>query len=296
MHDDPQSVLKASRFANTLLVDMGNQRVKWSFPRVDDVDKVSQLLDAIGRHGGVFNAKMDPGSGVSGSIVFPEKLSKPEQIVVSSVSHNQLSDELDRYCLNRWDLKPVYMQSGLSAIGLMNGYDNPAQLGCDRWFAAIAAHQLICCDQGEEAVVIIDAGTAVTVDLVANHRFEGGAILPGLATIVQTLGRTTGRIRINCDKLIYAAKQSNVAVDKKTALNVVGKDSNSAVYAGAIVAVAGGIDRCLHNLRQRVSPNLVALLTGGDSEFMSKYLESRVKVENNLVLAGLALAAAEVSH
>ena len=63
-----------------------------------------------------------------------------------------------------------------SACGLRNGYRDPAQLGVDRWLAMCAAWQ-----QFPGSLCVVDAGTAVTIDVVAaDGAHSGGLILPGV--------------------------------------------------------------------------------------------------------------------
>ena len=58
--------------------------------------------------------------------------------------------------------------------------DEPARVGIDRLLAALAADRL---RQRDRAAIVVDLGTAITVDLVdADGAFAGGAILPGIAT------------------------------------------------------------------------------------------------------------------
>lgn len=77
-----------------------------------------------------------------------------------------------------------------------NGYQEPAQLGVDRWVSAVGMASLV--DESELGThLIISAGTATTIDLVKVHReagnfvieFSGGWILPGFG-MMQTALRT----------------------------------------------------------------------------------------------------------
>ena len=64
--------------------------------------------------------------------------------------------------------------------GLRIDYDDPARIGVDRLAAAAAAHRAAPAGQ---AVVVVDAGTALTVDAIdAEGTFRGGVIVPGYAS------------------------------------------------------------------------------------------------------------------
>src|SRR5690606_18957451 len=60
--------------------------------------------------------------------------------------------------------------------GVVNGYSDFSRLGMDRWLAMVGAFDLCGC-----ACVVLDLGTATTVDLVSGEGVHiGGYITPGL--------------------------------------------------------------------------------------------------------------------
>ena len=70
--------------------------------------------------------------------------------------------------------------------------DNPREVGADRIANAVAAHEMF----PESAVVVVDFGTAITVDAVsAKGQYLGGAIAPGLDTSATALFSATANIR-----------------------------------------------------------------------------------------------------
>ncbi|MCZ7599940.1 MAG: type III pantothenate kinase [Gammaproteobacteria bacterium] len=82
---------------------------------------------------------------------------------------------LAAWCRGQWDVEARFADALTEVPGLENRYANPAQLGVDRWLALIAARRL-----GGGPVVVVDCGTAITVDLVDGAGvFHGGMILPG---------------------------------------------------------------------------------------------------------------------
>ena len=66
----------------------------------------------------------------------------------------------------------------------------PQNVGVDRLMACVAAFELC----GGQPAVVIDAGTAVTVDLLAEGAFQGGAILPGMRMSASALDRYTEKL------------------------------------------------------------------------------------------------------
>lgn len=80
-------------------------------------------------------------------------------------------------------------------VALLNGYDDPLQLGADRWHALIAA----CAKYPDQPLVVVNAGTATTVDCVragpsGAALFVGGLIAPGFALMRRSLAENTAQL------------------------------------------------------------------------------------------------------
>jgi type III pantothenate kinase len=283
-----------------LLVDMGNQRLKWRFLPAGVGSRYAAAGDdrvvSIPRAGS--ESSTNPRAAfiqvLDTSFSGPDSPHRPapRRVLLSAVSHGDTVSLFERWCLERWQVSVELMISADSYAGLVNGYDNPRQLGCDRWLAALAAFQDICVDKGEESVIVVDAGTAVTVDLVHRGRFAGGAILPGIATIINVLGRDTGRIRLDPswfrNRVIAGAPGAGDVPAAAT-------NSNAAVHAGAFHAVCGGVERCLERLQGMVGGTARILVSGGDARLVQGGIRHHAEIRRNLVLDGLALVAAEMA-
>ena len=80
---------------------------------------------------------------------------------------------------------------------MSNAYRQAEKLGADRWMALLAAAELTGGDQ-----VVIDAGSAITVDLLrADGRHLGGAILPGFNTSLETFSRKSLNTSISITRI-----------------------------------------------------------------------------------------------
>ena len=74
---------------------------------------------------------------------------------------------------------------------MTSGYRDPERLGVDRWLALIAARE-----RSKQPTVIVDAGSACTIDLLDSEgRHLGGYILPGLTAMGEALVRGTHQIQ-----------------------------------------------------------------------------------------------------
>jgi type III pantothenate kinase len=116
--------------------------------------------------------------------------------------------------------------------------------------------------------------------------FKGGAILPGVAMAISALANSTGEIRIDVKSLT----RGFLSVDD---LNILATNSDDAVSAGALASVTGGIERCLELIQRVTDTGVKVLITGGDARLIASMMKSSSEVVPNLVLAGLALIAAE---
>jgi type III pantothenate kinase len=86
--------------------------------------------------------------------------------------------QLDSFLAVRFGAAVTRFKSEAQALGVINGYHQPGRLGADRWMALLAAAAMVQTD-----CIVIDAGSAITVDLLrADGLHLGGAILPGFNT------------------------------------------------------------------------------------------------------------------
>ncbi|MEK7876609.1 MAG: type III pantothenate kinase, partial [Pseudomonadota bacterium] len=124
-----------------LAIDAGNTRIKW------------------GAHAGAHwlrQAWVDTGHAAE---LKPALAGLPplKAVVVSNVAGAALREAILRALPPT--PAPRWIKSARAQCGVRNSYDDPAQLGCDRWAALIGARRLC----GGPAVVV-DAGTALTAD------------------------------------------------------------------------------------------------------------------------------------
>jgi type III pantothenate kinase len=155
----------------------------------------------------------------------------------------------------------------------------PERVGIDRALAAWEAWSL---SKQTGPIVVVQAGTAVTVDLVEcdeSHRkviFRGGAIMPGLGLSLQLLAAGT-------DQLPWIAQ--NLLVHQP---DLPGKNTDQAIAAGVHASLAGGvkflIDRYREREPQRSTP---VILSGGDAHVLAPFIPQPSQVIEHLVLRAL---------
>ncbi|WP_157954447.1 type III pantothenate kinase [Saccharospirillum mangrovi] len=138
-----------------LLLDCGNSSCKYRFgERSGRLADVNEVLECVRRFA-------------------------PSEVVVSSVSRLG-ADIQDRLQGSGVPVLNLAVVDGL--LGLRLVYAEPQRLGVDRWLTMLAL-----LERGRP-VVIIDAGTALTIDVLsADRNHLGGYILPGLALMRRAL-------------------------------------------------------------------------------------------------------------
>ena len=150
-------------------------------------------------------------------------------------------------------------------------YPKPKTIGPDRLANAVAARHHF----GAPAVVV-DFGTAVTFDVInARGDYAGGIIAPGLNVMTYYLHEKTALL-----------PRIKIAEPK----NVVGKSTEQAMLAGAVLGYRGLIRGLLAELKRELkAQRLPVVATGGYARLMAAGLPEISAVEPDLTLDGLRL-------
>lgn len=167
---------------------------------------------------------------------------------------------------------PLHPLTYQSDTGLSIDYPHPAQIGADRLANAIG----VSASHGTPAIVI-DFGTAVTFDVVAaGPTYCGGVIAPGLGAMQDYLGRRTALL-------------PQIVLDEPA--SAIGKSTVEAMQAGAVFGYRGLVREIIGRLRAEMAGNPVIVATGGDAALIARGLPEIEKVDPDLTLEGLRLAA-----
>lgn len=232
-----------------LYFDVGNTRLKWA-------------LDS--HEGPVDSGYIDYRKDGMSSLNLPQELTL-DSIWASCVASSEVRVMIDGWVSERFGLPVEWSAVCKQQCGVVNGYEALNQLGVDRWMAVLGAkHYLLNNALQGSSVIIVDAGTAVTVDaLSAESEFKGGVILPGLVMMHDALvGRTAG-----------------IASSLSGDVPVVGANTQECVNSGVRYGFLGAVDRVvaevLHDLSLSES-DVVLLLTGGDANLLADALSSYV--------------------
>lgn len=251
-----------------LTIDAGNTRIKWG------------LFDAAGNitsQGACLHTEL-------------AQLTLPPagKTVISNVAGNGIEAHLN-HLLEQHD-HVQFISSQASACGVQNHYTAPAKLGTDRWAALIAAWHYVKSQGKQSPCVVVNAGTAVTIDAIDNAAFNGGLIIPGMDLMQQSLYLATAQLPIE-------AARDDIEID------ILAKNTHDAILAGTLYAISGAIVQMAQTLHAKTQQAPWILISGGNAAIIHRHVikaYSTLSVENhvvtnhavivdNLVLQGLFL-------
>lgn len=238
-----------------LAVDAGNTRLKWAL-----------------HDGGRFTAGDSvPVAGLASLAASWQSFESPARIVVSNVAGAPVQALLEAL-FGRWTVKPTWVAGRREQCGVKSLYENPEQLGPDRWAALIGARHLC-----KGACLVVNAGTAMTVDaLAANGEFAGGLIVPGFELMHRALESNTARLS-----------------SQRGAVAAFPRNSADAITTGAIDALCGAVGRMHSRMIELGNGEPEILLGGGSAALLSEHLGRPARQVERLVLEGLVRIARE---
>ncbi|MFG6686248.1 type III pantothenate kinase [Mariniflexile sp. HNIBRBA6329] len=147
-------------------------------------------------------------------------------------------------------------------------YKTPKTLGVDR----IALVSASVNQFPNNNVLIIDAGTCITYDFITeDNHYLGGAISPGLRMRYKSLNNLTANLPL---------------LDTALPNSIVGNSTEASIHSGVVYGVLKEIDGIIEDYKLKYT-DLTVILTGGDSNFLSKQLKSSIFATSNFLLEGL---------
>jgi type III pantothenate kinase len=220
---------------------------------------------------------------------------------VSSV--NRPSENRLRQWVTRHRKLDSYQTLHHDELPIQIGVDLPQSVGMDRLVAAVAANAV---RPPDSPVIIVDAGSAITVDLVSKAgMFLGGVILPGLSLAAKSLHQHTDQLpKIQCDLAAVIEKVKGSAVENSQRLSssscihqvkasalpaFVGKSTEQAIRSGLIWGTVGALRFLIENISQQLPSSPYVVYAGGDARYLASLLEEDPVIMPQLVLQGIAL-------
>jgi len=210
----------------------------------------------------------------------------PTAVVMAGSNPTRLAELEAQLRAHNWT--DISTLTNRRSIPLTIDVDQPDKVGIDRLLNAVAVNVL---RPANRPAIVIDTGTAATVDLVsADGCFQGGAILPGFALSAQALNLYTALLPLLSVREL--ANEPPVAA---------GRNTQDAIRSGVYWGHAGALKEVIQQIcrqhafappqwdrteQDETSPWL--LLTGGGAPFLAPVFP-QVRVVPSLALYGLIL-------
>lgn len=166
------------------------------------------------------------------------------------------------------NLKRFIILTNTTPMPMTIDYATPETLGHDRIAAAVGALG----EMPGKDILIIDAGTALTLDIVTHDgHFIGGNITPGLKIRFESLHNYTGKLPL---------------INTDGDIPLIGYDTPTAIRAGVVNGLIAEIDGYIRAASEKFK-DLTVFMTGGDTPFLSKRIKSPIFDDENLLMKGL---------
>lgn len=244
-----------------LVADVGNSRIKWGRCLGGFVTEIASL-------------EPDATATWEQQLAFWNATGKNRWVVCGV--HPPRRDRLTEWIRERGD--EVLLLHSWDQLPIRMAVPHKERVGIDRLLNAVAAKTRVA---PKTPIIIVDAGTAVTVDWVdETGAFAGGAIFPGFRLMAQALHD-------------YTAKLPVVEVPQWPHPQMPAATTAMAIEAGVFWAVAGGVQALVRELCRHSDtkgpPEI--FLTGGNGSLIAPTLDHSVQLWREMTLEGLRISA-----
>ena len=213
-----------------LLIDIGNSRCKYAC--VEDhcikmhgafaVEQIAKLSDVV-RECGSAIAKMS---------------------YIMSVASQSVNNSVADVVVRQLGHQPIFLEKKMPLCGLSSEY-NASQLGIDRIAVMIASwHRL------KRACIVIDCGTAATIDFIDNQGVhKGGVILPSDELMRFSLSEATAQL--------------DYFNDRNKADDIFATNTEEAIVCGCRLTLVGALTSIVEKMRKQYQTDIPVVVTGG---------------------------------
>lgn len=250
-----------------LHIDLGNSRGKWRLLHANQV--VSQGTVEPGTARGLPRLEALEDSLANGK----SKFTYPIQVTLASVADASIEAHLRSSLRDHFDCVIETLYTPAHAMGMINSYADHTRMGIDRWLAMLAAWY-----PNQTDVVVVDAGSALTLDVVAaNGQHQGGVIIPGANLSERVLLEKTGKVRFEED------------IEHELLL---GRSTAECVRYGIAHSQLGALESIARRFNLK---NHLWYFAGGAGEWLMQRIDVDSRFAPDLVLDGIGFAVASDS-
>ncbi len=194
-----------------------------------------------------------------------------DQCLVANVSQKTLNQKLKSWC-GDVGVRCQIIKAEHNRFGVKCAYHEPHQYGVDRWLTLLAANNMF----PAEPCVIVDSGTATTVDVLsAEGQHIGGWILPGIRLMLDSLTTNTENVVSNLSPITHLS----LAQDTENAVN-------QACWSASVGLVNNAV-KLIKNNEVGSGRETNIIFTGGNGEQLSSLFTGKCTFVENLVFQGM---------
>jgi type III pantothenate kinase len=195
--------------------------------------------------------------------LFEKKIEKNSRVVIAGMNESivQLVSQVGEKITG---CRPIVLTTAMD-FGFVINYDLQ-EIGIDRLLNLVGAKEIF----SKKNILLIDFGTAVSIDFFYKNNFQGGVILPGLRAMATVLTATT------------KIKYEGFGKPKFK----IGQNTNDAVNAGVYFSILNTVKDYVNYYRDDTGREIKIVLTGGDSAIFVQDLQPDF-VEENITLFGI---------
>jgi type III pantothenate kinase len=189
-------------------------------------------------------------------------------VIISSVvkGHTEVLAEACKQLMP----EDLFILTSEIVTGLVFNIPRPEELGTDRIANAVAAYEIF-----KAPAAVLDFGTATTISVVGkNANYIGGAIMPGVELMNESLARGTSKLN---------------TVNLRPPEAALGTDTLQCIQSGLFYGTAGAIERLLLEMEKEIGVGLKVIVTGGYGDMISRFLTREYILNQNLTLEGLKI-------
>ena len=231
-----------------LLLDFGNSAIKGQWWLKDEVQSSFSC-----RLSGNWQSRLKP------VLPYIESTVDTTQCYFASVADSDCEVQLLKYLKAVTGLEHcVRLITHTKSAGVFNGYTDPTKLGVDRWLALLGAIDFS--DSVDK--LIIDAGSAITVDLLTKDgKHLGGTIFPGFNTSIARFKQVMSQADFDHP---YIAQTDEPGTSTEACIHM------NHASAGALTNTTM-VDQLIARWFKLLSPEAVMIVAGGDAQMINSH-------------------------
>ena len=192
-------------------------------------------------------------------------------VMLASV-HAERASELRSLIIDQFGAEVYELENDIP-VPIGRDLEPETIVGVDRLLDAAAAWE-----QLKQACVIIDAGSAITVDFVDGEGvFHGGAIMPGIRMQIRAMAEGANLL----DEIDFRRPEGDAF----------GRSTSEAMLRGVYHGIRGGVWRVIESYAEAYGAYPLVIATGGDADTLFKNDEEISRIIPDLAIRGIAVAA-----